>query len=166
MFAMKPAARLPPVVISNVNPATPMSRTTVRVDLPNASPDDLVKLLNDIATEHARRETAEAGSSPLDSDLVAHLKTIADSAGADRAKAHSLSQQSSVLMDESATALGLAVGQTLRSEGTGVFLAAQVRDLLLAQFRGTENELQLFGFNVVIGSAAGPKPKAAVAAAH
>jgi hypothetical protein len=70
-----------------------------------------------------------------------------------------LSRQSQELLERSNQRLGLAAGQTTRTPGTGVNLATQVRDLLLALNPGSENALEPFGYQVTVGTAANPKPK-------
>ena len=59
--------------------------------------------------------------------------------------------------------LGLSNGQTVRTDGTGLFLVTKVRDLLLAEYKGGEKQMEGFGFPVVITTAA-PRTPAAPAA--
>ncbi len=136
-----------------------MSRTTIRIDLPSGSPDLLIKLLEDIKAQHTKRETATPGSSPLEATTIAALDEQVTSAKADRLKAQALT---AALLEKSNKALGLAEGQTQRADKTGLFYAAQVRDTLLAAFRGQEHEMETFGFSVVVGSAASPVRKVKV----
>lgn len=90
------------------------------------------------------------------------IQTLLGPAKADRLKSQELAAQAAALLEKSNKALGLAEGQNLRTEDTGLFYAAQVRDTLVAELRGKENEIETFGFKVVVGSAASPtrKPKA------
>jgi len=87
---------------------------------------------------------------------TAVIQTIVTAAKADRLKAQEFTAQASALFEKSNKALGLAEGQNQRTENTGLFYAAQTRDTLL----GRENELETFGFKVVVGSAASPVRKA------
>ncbi|MFA6287901.1 MAG: hypothetical protein WC661_11005 [Opitutaceae bacterium] len=139
-----------------------MARTTVRIVLPSANADQTIKLLETILAEHARRETATPGSSPLKSSVITAIQALIGPAKADRLKSQELAAQAAALLEKSNKALGLAEGQNLRTEDTGLFYAAQVRDTLVAELRGKENEIETFGFKVVVGSAASPtrKPKA------
>ena len=60
--------------------------------------------------------------------------------------------------------LGIAEGQNAQSEGTLYFEALRIRGLLLASFRGNEEELETWGFSVKIGTArTGARKKAAAA---
>jgi len=138
-----------------------MARTTVRIDLPSTNADQTIKLLETILTEHTRREAATPGSSPLKASIITAIQTLLTPAKADRLKSQELAAQAAALLEKSNKALGLAEGQNLRTEDTGLFYAAQVRDALVAELRGKENELETFGFKVVMGSAASPtrKPK-------
>ena len=135
-----------------------MARTTLRIPLPS-NPDLLIKLLETIGTEHAKRETAAPGSSPLKADDITAISGIAATAKADRLKAKELAAQSSALLEKGQKALGLAEGQNTRTEKTGLFYAAKVRGTLTSAMRGEENQLETYGFKVVVGSAAAPGRK-------
>ena len=139
-----------------------MARTTVRIVLPSANADQTIKLLETVLAEHTRRETATPGFSPLKASVITAIQTLLGPAKADRLKSQELAAQAAALLEKSNKALGLAEGQNLRTEDTGLFYAAQVRDTLVAELRGKENEIETFGFKVVVGSAASPtrKPKA------
>ena len=52
--------------------------------------------------------------------------------------------------------LGVAKGQNVETEGTALNLLVQVRDQLLIKNRGLEENLTLWGFSVVIGTAKAP----------
>ena len=140
-----------------------MARTTVRVELPSSSPDDLTALIDSITKESDRLNAVTANSSPLPEALVTSLKAASVSAKADRATAKDHERQAQVSFEKANTTLGLAKGQNIRTDGTGLNLVAKVRDLLLALNLGKENALEPFGFSVVVGSAAAPVKKAKTA---
>ena len=62
-----------------------------------------------------------------------------------------------MLYEKANTTLGVAKGQSIRSDGTGLNRVAKARALLLALNLGKENALEPFGFKVVVGSASAPK---------
>jgi len=136
-----------------------MARTTVRVELPNSSPDDLAILMDAITKESDRLNALVPLSSPVPAALVTLLKAASTSAKADRVMAKDHERQAQVSFEKANTTLGLAKGQSIRTDGTGLNLVAKARDLLLALNLGKENALEPFGFNVVVGSAAAPQKK-------
>jgi hypothetical protein len=77
-----------------------------------------------------------------------------------RAQAKDYERQAQALYEQSSRMLGVAKGQTRRTDGTGLNVALKLRDLLLALNRGQENALEPWGFTVIIGSAAAPKRRA------
>ena len=131
-----------------------MARVTVRVNVPS-NPDELIALLETTLREHQR----QGASSPIPAATVTPLQALVTSAKADRQQARDLNRQAQDILERSNQQLGLAAGQTTRTPGTGVNLATQVRDLLLALNVGNENALEPFGFQVTIGTAASPKKK-------
>lgn len=140
-----------------------MPRTTIRVEVPTASPDDLVALIEALLAQHDKLEAAKSGSSPLPAADVTKLRAIVTQAKPDRAKAKDFDRQAQALYESSSKLLGLGTGQNSRTEGTGLSLTVKMRDLLLALNRGSENALEPWGFTVVVGSAAAPKKKAPAA---
>ena len=56
------------------------------------------------------------------------------------------------------TQLGIAAGQTLVSSGTARNLISRASKVLLGVHAGVENELETYGFTVVVGTASGPGP--------
>jgi len=72
----------------------------------------------------------------------------------DRAAAKAAKAQADTFFGNFNKALGLGKGQNMRSEGTGRRLVGQIRDLLIANYRGQEINLENFGFDVMIRTAA------------
>ncbi len=56
------------------------------------------------------------------------------------------------------TQLGIAAAQTAATTGTARNLTTRASKLLQAVFAGSENELETYGFTVVVGTASGPTP--------
>jgi len=133
-----------------------MPRITVKVDVPT-NPDDLTNLIGKIVAQDTAMNTSSPGSSPLNHKDVAALKAIQASAQPDRALIKNLQPQIDAAVQRSETTLGLADGQTVRTEGTGLFLVTKIRDLLLAQYKGQEKQMEGFGFPVAMSSAATPQ---------
>jgi hypothetical protein len=142
-----------------------MARTTVRVNLPEGSPDDTLHLIEDIIKRHDKMNTDAAAdptqpASPLPAARVAKVRLVLDKAKTLRAQAKEHDRKAQELNEQAGLALGLGKGQTLRTPDTGMNHVTVIRDLLLAEYAGQENALEPFGFQVVVGTAASPKRKA------
>ena len=124
-------------------------RKTVRVELPTSSPDDFLVLIQAIIAKH----TKDGAGSPLDAKKMATLSALCAAATAKNQEAKTAdaaAQQARQMRD---TALGLAKSQTTQTPDTGLALATYVRDQLLLTYKGTEEALSAYGFEVVVGSA-------------
>lgn len=134
-----------------------MARRTIRVEIPTGKPDDIIALAKDVHTKHA----ADGVDSPLDTDMMATLNTKTTSADTKNASAKQHDAQAQALRQDRDTLLGLADGQTADTPDTALNLLTYTRDALLLKYRGSEEKLSEYGFNVVIGSAKSPtkKPK-------
>ena len=133
-----------------------MARVTVRVDVPT-NPDDLTDLIGKIIAQDAELNAAAPGSSPVNPKDIAALKAVQTTAEPDRDLIAKLQPQIDAAEQRSNNALGLADGQTVRTEGTGLFLVTKVRDSLLAEYKGQEKQLEGFGYTIVISSNAAPQ---------
>ncbi len=140
-----------------------MARTTVKIEVPNGSPDELLNLLKALLAEHAHRVKDAPATVELPPTLVAKLKTALDKADPKRQEVQRLSAQLQALNQELYTDLGIATGQTTRTPDTVLNLLTAARDTLQGLHLGSEQALETYGFDVVIGTAASPKakPKAA-----
>jgi hypothetical protein len=132
-----------------------MSKKTVRVKLHRKSPDKLLKLLTQIKAKHNELGAA----SPLDPAEVAAIDAIVTAAKPKYEQAKTLAAQAQSLNEQVRVSLGIGKGQTVNTEGTGLYLIAGVRDQLLNVHRTNEEALSMYGFNVVIGSAQVGRPK-------
>jgi hypothetical protein len=133
-----------------------MSRKTVRVDIPNGSPDDLITLGNSIIAKH----TADGASSPLNAAKMTALSDALATAGAQNKAAKDADAAAQTARQMRDTAMGLADGQTATTKNTGLNLITYARDQLLIANEGTEEALTGYGFNVVVGSAKTPAARA------
>jgi hypothetical protein len=123
------------------------------VDVPT-NPDDLTDLISSIITQDAEMNAATPGSSPISAKDITALKAVLASAKPDRDLIKKLQPQVESAEQRSLNTLGLSQGQTVRTDGTGLFLVTKVRDRLLAEYKGNEKELEGFGYPVVIAAAA------------
>lgn len=137
-----------------------MARKTIRIDLPTSKPDEMILLAEAIDTQH----TKLAAASPLNDAKVKAMAARARSAREKRAQADVLDAQAQALRADAATLIGLGAGQTADTKDTLVYDVTGFRDILLTEFRGSEDELQPFGFAVVIGTARIPAAKTATPA--
>lgn len=134
-----------------------MSRKTVRIELPDGSPDDLIILGKKLTDKHA-----ELGAdSPLDETRMTKLAAALGIASQnnDAAKAaDGVAQKARLARD---TALGMAPGQNAQTKDTVLKLVAKSRDELLLAHEDNEEALTEYGFTVVVGTAKAPtrKPK-------
>jgi hypothetical protein len=129
-----------------------MARKTVRVDVPSSKAERLLQLGKDILDMHNDPNS----NSPLNPAKVAKLQSavsIADSNHTE-AKQHEAQAQSGRQVRD--TALGIADGQTAQTPDTVLFHVTDARDVLLNAYRGNEEKLSEFGFNVRIGTAKSP----------
>lgn len=132
-----------------------MARKTIRVDIPTGSPDKLIKLAKDINTRNNK-----VGTTPeLDVDKATATNSTATTAEGKRALAASMAAEAQALNDEAATLLGIAAGQNAQTPNTLLFDVTGYRDELLMAFRGNEEKLSEYGFNVVVGEAKSPTKK-------
>lgn len=133
-------------------------KTNVRIDIPSGSPDDLIKLGTTINGKHV----ALGAESPLSAgDNMTKLKAKLDSAEAKRKQAKELHQEAEALNQKANLDLGIGKTQTSKTEDTLLFYISAVRDILQGLYRGREEEMSNWGFNVVSGGSSGKSSKTA-----
>ncbi len=132
-----------------------MARRTIRVDIPTGKPDDIIKLAKSVHDKHV----SDGVNSPLDTDKMTALDAATTPADTKNSTAKQLDAQSQTLRQQRDTLLGIADGQTADTPGTMLNLLTYARDELLVKFRGNEEMLGEYGFNVVVGSAKSPTKK-------
>ncbi|HEY4787357.1 MAG TPA: hypothetical protein VIH57_14960 [Bacteroidales bacterium] len=121
-------------------------RTSVRVDIPESSPDDMITLAKKALAKHKDLGTA----SPLNGlDMTTFTSNL--TAGEDkRAQAKSLHNQAETLNQQAALNLGIDKSQNAKTPGTVYSTLTSVRDILLGIYKGQEKKLTEWGFDVVI----------------
>jgi hypothetical protein len=139
----------------NVVITTSGGRKHVRIDIPE-QPKEAVELAEAIVAHH----TFLAGASPLTAPLIdmvafgtltSDTRTLLDDWTDLRGETQSLN-------NEALTIIGYGAGQKITSEGTIYNYFGKIRKRLLQKFKGTEEDLSLWGFKVVISK--GRKKKA------
>ncbi len=133
-----------------------MARKTVRVDLPTSNPDKLLHLCRAIVNQHLKAgdsSPVKALESVDDGIKMADIEALLVEAEQKRAEAKELEARVQALNGEVAQLTGLAHGQTSRTKSTLYSSVVRIRDFLLSLYRGNENTLEIWGFNVTIGVA-------------
>jgi hypothetical protein len=146
-------AQLP---VRNSTKTKTMARKTVRVEVPRDDPAALVKLSLGIVKQHTKAGTA----SPITDGVVKmtdYAKRANDASALQEIEELQADLQQKIGKRDQL--LGLAEGQNAQTKGTTLFETLQIRDLLLAVNRGTEEALEPWGFTVTVGSAAAPVRK-------
>jgi hypothetical protein len=135
-----------------------MARRTVKVDVPT-NPDDLVGLAESIIAQHQKLEGESPGSSPLKMADIQQLQQIVAQAKPARKEAKEHARQAQVLNEQASRALGLCGDQNTLTPGTGLSVVTKVRKALELEYRGVENEMEIWGFHVEVGTASAPTKK-------
>lgn len=135
-----------------------MSRKTVKVTVPINKPDEFSKLIKTIVAQH----TEEGSKSPLKSHRSVNMstfKTLSIKAEGLRSKAEQLRHRSEKLMEQSRVIYGNAKGQTISTPYTLYNMVDDIKDTLLLAYKGNEESLGEWGFDVSVGSAKSPGAK-------
>lgn len=136
-----------------------MPKKTVRITIPVDSPHDLALLVKAVWDKHAEL----GASSPLAGDLIINMtryEELMTEALAARKQAVDLHHRAQALMGHSRVLFGIDAGQTLSTEDTLYHFLNNIKHFLLVKHRGLEEDLSVWGFNVVLGtSSVGAKKK-------
>lgn len=133
-----------------------MAQRNVRVEVPINSPDDMETLTNAVLARHA---VLVAGpGSPLTGEVDMALLTSKNSVTVTK-RAASILEQGGAEADmlEANTAMGTAPGQNIDTVGTVYYLTGLVRARLVFVHVGFEEELEKYGYNVVLSETGGIK---------
>lgn len=131
-----------------------MSRKTVRVAMPRGNPAQLIGLARKVYSKHI----AMGKDSPLKTLNMEGFIQRAGQAEELYDEAKGLHARAEALMMQLRTLLGLEAGQTMSDRNATLAHLALIRDSLLLTYKGLEENLSEFGFNVVIGQASS-RPK-------
>ena len=131
-----------------------MAQRNVSVEIPIGSPDDMETLTDAVLLRH----TELGAGSPLTGEVdMVMLATKHGITVAKRAQSHAAQGESEADMLAANTAMGTAPGQNIDTAATVYHLTDLVRHRLLFVHVDFEEELEKYGFNVVIGNAGGTK---------
>ncbi|MEO6883529.1 MAG: hypothetical protein ABI199_05850 [Bacteroidia bacterium] len=125
-----------------------MSKRTVSVTLPHRQPEELLRLAQRIMEKSATNEEV----SPIAQSDLAELELLATEAETNRTRSIHLREESEKDMQAARIALGIEKGQTASNPNTLTYLVSKMRDVLLAHYRGKEEQLSEYGFKVVTNS--------------
>ena len=128
-----------------------MAKKIVRIDIPKDNTNEFLKLCHKIDEKH----TADNANSPLNEfDMVDFIlkKNNARTLKKDAKKLHS---DGKWLNNEAKMLIGSAKGQTIRTEGTIYNVITLIRDRLLITHRINPENLNQWGFKVVISQSGG-----------
>ena len=133
-----------------------MARRDVSVEIPINNPDKLIALCDNVVKKH----TALAKESPLKQSDVDEFTTLASDGKSLHKEANDLHRQGENKMEQSRIKLGIDKGQTSKTRGTAYFYITKFRDALLTEYKGEEEHLSEYGFNVVVSTSTPGKKKA------
>lgn len=123
-----------------------MSKTSVKVEIPEHKPDDLIKLADKVLAKH----TALGVSSPV---KVLDMETFTENLnmGKDkRVEAKKLHDEAEALNQQAGLNLGIDKSQNAKTPGTVYSILTSIREILLGVYKGQEKKLSEWGFDVVI----------------
>ena len=131
-----------------------MARTNIRADIPVSSPEGMLDLSDNITEKH------ESFTDPEDPSPVEHLpmgqfKTDTAAARTLHNDAGTLHTEAEGHTQDAYTAIGIADGQTITTEGTLYFDLDIIKGVLLDHHINEEEKVQQYGWNVVIGETRG-----------
>ena len=129
-----------------------MGRVTIRVPLYKAYPEKFIELMKRVVEKHEELGPSSPLNDPSFIDMAA-FKIKLEQADALRTESEALRAEAEEKMALARKLLGTSVGQTINTEGTLFHLIDIIKRLLLTKYRGEEESLSPFGFNVVIGKA-------------
>jgi len=133
-------------------------RRNSAVEIPYNQPDALLTLATGIINKH----NTDGAGSPLKPNLidmadfaakVTQAQGLREDAGEEDAQKQANNQEARKLC-------GYGEGQNSNTPDTIYFFLTKIRDLLLTFYDGTEQQLETFGYNVVVGTAKMPTPGA------
>jgi hypothetical protein len=137
-----------------------MARKTVKVTVPIKQPDKFSKLLEKIQERHV----ALGANSPLDGNpkidmLDFDTKRLAGDKK--RSDSEEFRGKAEDAMQEAKVIYGSAEGQSIETPGTLYKMVDTIKDILLLEHNGNEEELSTYGFDVVVGTAKSPQKQPA-----
>ena len=130
-------------------------KRTVKVDIPVKAPGDFLTLCDEIFDKH----TADGATSALNAFDMADFETKKNGARTNRDNAENNRGSAQAKNQQAEVNLGIAEGQTRSTTNTCYNILTRGRDLLLALHQQNEENLNAWGFKVVISEAKSPTAK-------
>ena len=145
------------IIIININDkrSGKMAKRSIRKPIPRSRYGEMMR----IARRLVDKDEQMGDTSPL-KDL--EMKQFRDNVNTaddvwEQAKKHR--QKSEALMQKFRGMLGVEVGQNMSTPDTIYYFMGLCRDLLAVKFRGNEDEMSTWGFDIVISSVVPHKKK-------
>ena len=132
-----------------------MARRTVKVEIPEGKPEDLISLAKSIT----ERYTQDVQNNPLRLLPMEEFVHKQVAASEKRKEAKRLLDQGQSSLSEAEKIMGISAGQSRQTEGTLLYHLTAIRDQLLLAFRGNEEKLRDYGFKVTVSEAKAPNRK-------
>jgi hypothetical protein len=129
-----------------------MARRTIRINVPSNKPDEYSKLLNKILQKHTSMGTESPFANDPDIDMALFAANLEQADGF-REQSEDLRKQSENLMQQARKLYGVDKGQGIDTPGTLLYTLDLIRSALLKKYKGNEEALGEFGFDIVIGTA-------------
>lgn len=123
-----------------------MSKTSIKVDIPDGKPDVLNKIGEGILKKHLELGAA----SPLNGLDMETFATKLKDGILKRESAKILREQSELMNQQAGLSIGVDKSQNTKTPGTVYSTLTSARDILLGLNRGQERKLAEWGFDVVI----------------
>ena len=135
-----------------------MAKRNVKITIPKGKPEEFSKLLNTIV-----KKDNELGADSVlkaDSDIDMPLfATDLQSADNIRDQSEAAKAQSETLMQQANNLYGTGKGQDVNTHGTLYFRLDIIKKILLKKYKGNEEMLSNYGFDVVVGQSKSPVKK-------
>ncbi len=131
-----------------------MSKTSIKVEIPESKPDMLNKMGENVLKKHI--ELGE--KSPLNGLDMETFAVKLNDGKSKRAQAKSLHEQAELLNQQAGLSIGIDKSQNTKTAGTVYSTLTSARDILLGLNRGQERKLTEWGFDVVISDVTKNKP--------
>ena len=126
-------------------------KVSLRIPLPKGHPDKFIQIMKDVIEEHEELGVASPLNNPTFVDMADFKQKLLQ---ADQLREASIAAraEAEALMGQAKKILGTSVGQSINTEGTLYYMLESIKKVLLVKYRGVEQDLESFGFHVVVGS--------------
>ena len=126
-------------------------KVSLRIPLPKGHPDKFIQIMRDVVAKHEQLGVASPLNDPTFVDM-ADFKQKLEQAGQLREASIAARADAEAFMGQAKKILGTTEGQSINTEGTLYYMLDSIKKLLVVKYRGVEQELETFGFHVVVGS--------------